>query len=151
VNELAELHRFNTWANRSLIAGLRKLSVEQLDERPEDRYNSIIGVMAHLAQVELSYLRLMRDEEREPVQPMPLDELEALLERTGAGLREIAETRPLDSTFRIPWFERDFTLAQGLRQVLTHSMNHRADVNHWLPRYGVESTDQDYIDMARAE
>ena len=42
-------------------------------------------------------------------------------------------------------------MPQCLRQVLTHSANHRADVNGWLPRFGVDSTDQDYIDLVLSE
>jgi hypothetical protein len=30
-------------------------------------------------------------------------------------------------------------------------MNHRADVNQWLPWFGVESTPQDYIRLALSE
>jgi hypothetical protein len=59
-----------------------------------------------------------------------------------------ARSRPLVEGVAIPWFERDFTVAQCLRQVLTHSANHRADINQWLPRFGIESTDVDYIDLA---
>jgi hypothetical protein len=80
-----------------------------------------------------------------------LDAVERVLAHTGRGLVELAETMPLDGTFHIPWFARDFTLATGLRQVLTHSGNHRADVNQWLPRFGVESADVDYIGLALAE
>jgi hypothetical protein len=39
----------------------------------------------------------------------------------------------------------------GLRQVLTHSANHRADVNQWLPRFGVDSASVDYIALALTE
>jgi len=35
--------------------------------------------------------------------------------------------------------------------VLTHSANHRADVNQWLPWLGVESTDQDYMNLVLSE
>jgi uncharacterized damage-inducible protein DinB len=42
-------------------------------------------------------------------------------------------------------------VAAGPRQVLTHSANHRADVNQWLPRFGVESAIVDYIGLALAE
>jgi uncharacterized damage-inducible protein DinB len=35
--------------------------------------------------------------------------------------------------------------------VLTHSANHRADINQWLPQFGVESARLDYIDLALAE
>ena len=80
-----------------------------------------------------------------------LEQVERLLGETGAGLTELADSGRLTETFHIPWFDRDVTVATGLRQVLTHSMNHRADVNQWLPSYGVESARLDYIALALAE
>jgi uncharacterized damage-inducible protein DinB len=151
VSELAELHRFNAWANRSLLAGVRRLQPEQLEERQEEMYGTIAGVLSHLAQVEAAYLAMMREEPFEPIEGRSLEVVEESLRRSGDGLVELAESAPLDATFHIPWFERDFTAAQGLRQVLTHSGNHRADVNQWLPRFGVESTVQDYILFAQTE
>jgi uncharacterized damage-inducible protein DinB len=152
MEELAELHRFNAWANRSLLAGVRQLSAEQLDEQREGMYETVRGVLVHLTQVEHSYLRMIRDEPREQLSwELPLDEIERLLEETDAGLIQAASSAAADQRVRIPWFERDFTVPQMLRQVLTHSANHRADLNGWLPRFGVESTDQDYIDLVREE
>jgi uncharacterized damage-inducible protein DinB len=152
MEELAELHRFNAWANRSLLAGIRRLSAEQLDERRDGMYDSVRGLLSHLAQVELVYLRMIRGLAPERLGPeLTLEEIDAALADTGAGLVEEARSRSPEQRVRIPWFEREFAVAQCLRQVLTHSANHRADVNGWLPRFGVESTDQDYIDLALTE
>lgn len=151
MTELAELYRFNVWANRNLMAGVRKLRPDQLQECRDGMYRSIISVLSHLAGVELGYLSLIRSEKYERRVERPLDEIEKLLEQTSAGLIEVAQSWPLHATFHIPWFERDFTVAQGLRQVLSHSASHRADVNQWLPQFGVESTEQDYILMVLKE
>jgi uncharacterized damage-inducible protein DinB len=150
MQELAELHRFNAWANRRLLAAVRRLEPELLQERREGMYNTILGVLSHLAGVELGYLCLMRSQPFEPPSGK-LDDVERALEEAGEGLIELARRGPLDGTFHIPWFDRDFTIAQGLRQVLTHSINHRADVNQWLPSFGLESTERDYIDLVLAE
>jgi|SRR5215472_6819180 len=152
MEELAELHRFNVWANRSLLAGVRRLAAEQLEEQQEGMYDSIRGVLWHLALVQFVYLRMIRQEEVErPARDLPLDGIERLLEEAGSGLVEAARSIPSEQRVPIPWFGRDFSVAQCLRQVLTHSANHRADVNQWLPRFGVESTDVDYIDLALTE
>jgi uncharacterized damage-inducible protein DinB len=150
VDELAELHRFNAWANRRLLAAVRRLEPAQLRERRDGMYNTIVGVLAHLAAVELGYLCLMRSQPFEPPSSS-LDGVEHALEEAGAGLVEVAQTTLPDATFHIPWFDADFTVAQGLRQVLTHSINHRADVNQWLPSFGLESTRLDYIDLVLAD
>lgn len=154
--ELAELHRFNAWANRNLLAGVGRLPPERLDQQWEHRYETIRGVLVHLAQVELSYLRMVRLEERETLSwELELADIERLLEETGAGLVEVAAAVSEPSwearRVRIPWFDRDFSVRQCLRQVLTHSANHRADVNGWLPELGVESVDVDYLDLVLSE
>lgn len=152
MEELAELHRFNAWANRGLLAGLRQLSPEQLHERQDGMYNSILGVLGHLAQVEFVYLRLVRGLAPERLgTDLTLEQIGAVLADTGAGLVEEARSRSPEQRVPIPWFDRDFSVPQCLRQVLTHSAIHRADVNGWLPRFGVESTDQSYIDLALTE
>jgi uncharacterized damage-inducible protein DinB len=150
MQELAELHRFNLWANANLVAAVRKLPPQQLSERREGMYDSILGVLSHLAAVEAGYLALMRSESFEPADNS-LDSLEPSLADSGRGLVDLAATAPMDRTFHVPWFARDFPLATGLRQVLTHSANHRADINQWLPRFGLESARVDYIDLALAE
>jgi uncharacterized damage-inducible protein DinB len=152
MDELAELHRFNAWANRSLVAGVRQLRAEQLEERQPGMYDSIRRVLAHLAQVEFVYLRMIRGLAPERLRAdLTLDDIDAVLAETDAGLVEEARSRSPQQRVPIPWFGRDFAVAQCLRQVLTHSANHRADINGWLPRFGIESTDQDYIDLALTE
>ena len=150
MRELAELHRFNLWANANLLSAVRSLSPEQFTQRQEGMYDSILGVVTHLAAVEAAYLALMRSEPFEPSET-GLDAVEASLARSGRGLVELAATGALDRSFHIPWFGCDFPVATGLRQVLTHSANHRADVNQWLPRFGVESANGEYIGLALAE
>jgi uncharacterized damage-inducible protein DinB len=150
MQELAELHRFNLWANANLIAAVRGLKPEQLTERRDGMYDSVLRVLVHFAAVEAAYLSLMRSESFEPGESS-LESVERSLAHSGRGLVELAASEPLDRTFHIPWFGRDFPLATGLRQVLTHSANHRADVNQWLPRFGVESANLDYIGLALAE
>jgi uncharacterized damage-inducible protein DinB len=150
MQELVELHRFNLWANANLMAAVRKLPPEPLSERREGMYDSILGVLNHFAAVEAAYLSLMRSESFEPGDSS-LDSVEDSLAGSGRGLLDLAATAPMDRSFHIPWFGRDFSIATGLRQVLTHSANHRADINQWLPQFGVESARLDYIDLALAE
>jgi uncharacterized damage-inducible protein DinB len=152
MDELAELHRFNAWANASLLAGVRQLRAEQLTEQRDGMYGTVLGVLWHVAQVQHVYLRLIRGQSHERLpEGLTLDQIEQVLAESAAGLIEEARTRSPEDPVRIPWFDREVPAAGCLRQVLTHSMNHRADVNGWLPRFGVESTDQDYVDMVLAE
>ena len=102
--------------------------------------------------MEFVYLRMIRGLGPERLsQDLTLDQIDGVLAETDAGLLEEATSPSPDRRVHIPWFERDFALRQCLRQVLTHSANHRADVNGWLPRFGIESTDQDYMDLVLTE
>jgi uncharacterized damage-inducible protein DinB len=151
MDELAELHRFNAWANRGLLDAVSRLHPDQLTERRDGMYDTVLGVLHHLSQVELVYVRLIASEPySRPAPSATLDEVEQTLAESGARLVEAA-SGPGEARVHIPWFERDFSVAQCLRQVLTHSINHRADVNGWLPRFGAESIDVDYIDLALLE
>src|SRR5262249_7383839 len=128
MEELAELHRFNAWANRNLLDGIRKLTAEQLEERQDGMYNSVIDVLRHMVQVVYVYRRRAGGIAPERLSPaLPLDQLAMVLEESGVGLSEEARTRSPEQRVTIPWFERDFAVTQCLRQVLTHSANHRAD------------------------
>jgi uncharacterized damage-inducible protein DinB len=150
MEELAELHRFNAWANRRLLAAVRQLEPERLHERREGMYNTIVGVLTHFSGVELGYLCLMRSEPFEPP-PARLDNIAQALEQSGQGLVELAHTAEPEATFHVPWLDSELSVAQGLRHVLTHSMNHRADVNQWLPSFGVESVPADYLALVLSE
>jgi uncharacterized damage-inducible protein DinB len=148
--ELAELHRFNSWANLRLLAAVGRLGPAQLEERRDGMYNSILGVLSHLAGVELGYLSLMQGQFLEPPS-RSIEDVERTLQEAGRGLVELAQSPRLDAGFHTPWFGRDLTIAEGLRQVLTHSTHHRADVNRWLPAFGLESTEINYIDLVLAQ
>jgi uncharacterized damage-inducible protein DinB len=108
-------------------------------------YNSILGVLAHLAQVQAVYIALITGTDRPRVTPTSLDAVAAVITAAGPRLVELSHT-DLSRPFHIPWFERDFEVGQGLRQVLTHSIQHRADINQWLPVLGHESVGLDYVD-----
>src|SRR5437879_4040028 len=113
MEELAELHRFNAWANRNLIAAARRLQPEQLDERRDGMYRPIRGVLTHLAQVEAAYLAMMEGRPVDLPGDSSLDGVQRLLEHTGTGLVELARGDDLSRTFLVPWFQRDVTLFQG--------------------------------------
>jgi uncharacterized damage-inducible protein DinB len=152
MEELAELHRFNAWANRGLLAQVRRLSADQVTERQDGMYGTVLGVMGHLAWVEFVYLRMIRSEPYErPEGDLTLEKVERILEETGAGLPAVAAEASSEGRLHIPWFERDFTVPQCLSQVLSHSIGHRAEVSSWLPRFGLKSVDMHYIDLARTE
>src|SRR5215471_12769262 len=113
MEELADLHRFNAWANASLVAGLRQVPEAMLTEQREGMYGTLLGVLNHVAQVQSGYLRLLRSEVPERLsEDLTLDEVERILEESAAGLVELARTGSPETRVRIPWFEREFTVQQ---------------------------------------
>ncbi len=138
---------YNGWATRQLGGVCRTLPPAQLTGKEEWQYQPISELWWHIAQVERGYLRLMGVTEL----PEPDDDIESLLaasEQAGEAYREFAgglDATEMERMFNVPWFERDFTVADGLFQVVAHSIEHRADIAHFLSRLGYETPPIDYV------
>lgn len=144
---LADAFEYNGWATHQLGAVCRGIPAEQVSGKEEWQYESILGLWQHINQVERAYLRLMGA----ATVPDPGDSLEGYLESAEA-CRDAFVTfaRSLDDAgmermFTVPWFERDFTVGDGMFQVLSHSIEHRADVAHFLSRLGHQTPPIDYV------
>jgi uncharacterized damage-inducible protein DinB len=144
---LGDAFEYNAWATLQLGGVCRRLSAPQLTGQQEWQYRSILGLWQHIDEVERGYLRLMGA----ATLPEPGASLDGYLDSAGAcgaafasfaaGLDDAA----LGRMFTVPWFERDFTVADGLFQVVTHSIQHRADIAHFLSRLGYDTPAIDYI------
>jgi len=144
---LTDAFDYNGWATRQLGNVCREIPAEQLTAKPEWQYESILGLWRHIEQVERVYLGLMGVAKR----PEPASELEGCLDSLAradsiyADFYDNADDSVFERNFHVPWFERDFRMADGLFQVLSHSIEHRADVAHFLSRFGYETPPIDYI------
>jgi uncharacterized damage-inducible protein DinB len=65
------------------------------------------------------------------------------------GLLESASAETLRRDLRVPWFNFELTVRDGLLQVLSHSAQHRSQVLSWLSASGVSTPDLDYVLMLR--
>lgn len=144
---LADGFEYNGWATRQLGEVCRQAPPEQLTNKEDWQYQPIIELWWHVNQVERAYLRMTGG----PELPEPEDTLEGLL-ASAVAVKEafVAHAAALDEpglerTFNVPWFGRDFTVADGLFQVLTHSIEHRADIAHFLSRLGHDTPPIDYV------
>ncbi|MGH2610834.1 MAG: DinB family protein [Tepidiformaceae bacterium] len=144
---LSDAFEYNGWATRQLGEVCRGVPVAQLTGKEEWQYQPISGLWRHIVQVERAYLRLMGVTELTE----PGDDLESLLgasERARAAYVAFAaglDEGGMERTFNVPWFERDFTVGDGLFQVVAHSIEHRADIAHFLSRLGYETPGIDYV------
>lgn len=144
---LADAFAYNGWATAQLGDVCRRLSQSQLSGREEWQYQSILGLWQHIDEVERAYLRLMGAASL----PEPAATLDACLDSAAVCREAFAsfvvglDDAALDHTFTVPWFEREFTVADGLFQVVSHSIEHRADIAHFLSRFGLKTPTIDYV------
>jgi uncharacterized damage-inducible protein DinB len=66
-------------------------------------------------------------------------------------LLESSTPQTLAAPLNMPWFTVQLTAREGLRQVLTHSAQHRSQVLSWLSAQGTPTPDLDYVLMLREE
>lgn len=145
---LAALAEHNAWANARVFAACEKVSAAGLIKE-EGEYDSVIGILQHLVQVEFNFLALAQGRERRGVPEPDLAQLKA--ECSAVDAQYVSHARSLDpqaaeaKKFLVPWFGFEITLAEGILQPLTHSHKHRADVSMLLPRLGGEGVEMDLI------
>ena len=148
VSALTTLAAHNEWANARIFAACSGIDPAKLAQTT-DGYDSVIGILKHLVQVEHSFFELAHG--RSP-QRIETEELSALHEECVSIDRSYVDyTKALDLTnadeqrFLVPWFAFEITLTEGVLQPMTHSHKHRADVSMLLPRLGGEGIEMDLI------
>jgi uncharacterized damage-inducible protein DinB len=144
---LRDAFEYNGWATRQLGGVCRTVPPAQLTAKEDWQYQPINELWWHIAQVERGYLALMGVTQLEEPDA-GLDSLLTAMEQGTDAYREFADSldsAAMERLFTVPWFERDFTVADGLFQVLAHSIEHRADIAHFLSRLGYETPPIDYV------
>lgn len=152
---LTDLYAYNAWANDQVFAACRKVDQSRLDDDAPGTFGSIAETLKHMAQVELVYLLMLRD------QPLPATQeardeffahdlawFAATLAHAGQGyiaLLASAGEDFYDQPLHVPWFDFALTKHDGLLQVLSHSAQHRAQVFSVLGQRGIEVPDLDYV------
>lgn len=160
MQDLIELFRHNAWANArvfDLAVGLDGSLVET--EAPGTR-DTVRGTLAHLVRVEDAYLAMTERRGRESLGPPDaymahgLDWFSNRSREIGAAYARLLESNPpaaLDFDLDIPWFKFPVSAREGLRQILTHSAQHRSQVLSWLSAKGIQTPDLDYVLMLQEQ
>lgn len=148
ISVLATLAAHNEWANQRIFAACSAVSPTNL-KAATDGYDSIVGILEHLVQVEHSFFELAHGRQPRKIRTEELEELReecAEIDRTyvnyAAGLDPV---RAATEQFLVPWFGFEITLVEGILQPLTHSHKHRADVSMLLPTFGEAGVEMDLI------
>ena len=145
---LTTLASHNEWANRRIFDACSQVSPTKLDEAAAG-YDSVLGILEHLVQVEHSFLELAHGRQPKKVRSDELESLRAecaqidraYVEYVGVLDAATAETE----SFLVPWFGFEITLVEGVLQPITHSHKHRADVSMLLPSLGGAGIEMDLI------
>jgi uncharacterized damage-inducible protein DinB len=145
---LTKLAAHNEWANRRLFSACAQIDPARLSDETQG-YDSVIGILNHLVQVENSFFELAHGRQPQWVQIEGLEELRAECARIDKQYREYAgalEDRKAETeNFLVPWFGFEISRLEGVLQPLTHSHKHRADVSMLLPLLGGRGIEMDLI------
>lgn len=145
---LLMLAEHNEWANRLIFHAAVGVLEERLRDEAEG-YDSVIGILRHLVQVEHAFFELAHGRPNSRIGEEPLTDLRERCARLDRDY--VAYARDLDPAdaatkrFLVPWFGFEITLEEGILQPLTHAHKHRADVSMLLPRLGGEGIQMDLI------
>lgn len=145
---LTILAAHNQWANRQIFGACSELNPVKLSDRSHG-YDSVIGILNHLVQVENSFFELAHGHQPEWTHLKELTDLQVECSRIdGEYLEYVGSLEPKDAEtkrFLVPWFGFEITLLEGVLQPLTHSHKHRADVSMLLPLLGGAGIEVDLI------
>lgn len=145
---LTMLAAHNKWANQKIFDACSEISPVKLNS-VTDGYESVIGILNHLVQVELSFLELASGREPRRIDLDHLTELQIECARIDQAYIEyissLESSAVKTGSFLVPWFGFEISLLEGILQPLTHSHKHRADISMLLPGLGGAGVEMDLI------
>ncbi len=148
---LEQIFRHNHWANGLVTAACLDLTPQQLSTSVEGTYGELGRTLAHLAAGEAGYTwRLDQSFDRfrwnDETDPVPsVNELAAVLDRTGRRLIELAGSIPGDReiSYEVEGETRSWRAWVILGQVIDHGREHRSHVATILTQLGIQPPDMD--------
>ncbi len=150
VNEpLAEMFRYNRWANVQLLEACRSLSEEQLEARLTPESRSVRELLSHIVNGQLTLVLRTQGRQHEgedrTLQPWPgFDKVIQIAGRSSDELIGIAE-RLQDTEVRLPYLGKVFSFPKRffLVHAMEHGVEHRTEVKATLRAIGVDTPDLD--------
>lgn len=147
---LAEMFRYNRWANRMLLEACRDLNDSQLDSRLEAASGSVRELLMHIVGGEQTFLLRTKGRQhegeltRESMWP-GFDTLLDLERRTDDELISIAEGLESEGEVDLPWQGKSYRYPFSffLVHAMEHSAEHRTEVKLSLKSIGFETPDLD--------
>ena len=155
---LADMFRYNSWANLTLLKACRNLSQEQLKENPPGVSGSVAELLTHLVGGQQTFILRTkgRQNEGEIGRHTPWSGFDFLIEvakTTNDELVRIAEDLDLDHEVGLNYAGRIYNLPVSfiLTHALEHGVEHRTEVKVALNLMGVKTPDLDGWSYAMAK
>lgn len=131
---LAELIRYNNWANQQVLATCEQLSEEQLESTLPGSYGTIRETLAHIIRAEAFYVRILTGQR--PLPPFQWDdkpglaEMKAYAVQVGEALVEaIAQPGPNDLVYEEENGEKfQYQAVVVFIQIINHGVEHRTNI-----------------------
>jgi uncharacterized damage-inducible protein DinB len=137
------------WADASLLTAVQAHVPSQEDEWLQSTLHHIVSVQRYFLS---RFLDREFDRETERRPPGSFGDLVRLFRATHeeelALVGRLSEA-DLERRFELPFLRTEFTMADGLTQVVMHSQNHRGQCLRYLRKHGAEPPTLDYILWAR--
>jgi uncharacterized damage-inducible protein DinB len=155
--DLAEMFRYNAWANRQLFSACRSLTEEQLDIHVEGISGSVRELLMHIAGGQQTFaLRTKgRQHEGELGRQSDWPGIETVIQiaaSTSDELIAIAEGLKDDEQVDLPYQGKTYRYPKRffLVHAMEHSAEHRTEVKVALAHLGIETPDLDGWNYARS-
>lgn len=149
-SSLAEMFKYNAWANRELFEACRLLTDEQLDARVQGISGTVRELLMHIAGGQQTMILRTKGRQHEGElnrwSTWPgIDRVIEIAEETSQELIAIAEQVNGEEAVDLPYQGKTYRYPKRffLVHAMEHSTEHRTEVKTALGSIGVETPDQD--------
>src|SRR5438874_5805760 len=147
---LADLFRYNRWANLRLIEACRKLSAEQLAARAPGTVRSIEELLLHVVGAQQAFISRTKGRQDEGEDGpgsawSGFDVLQSIAVSTSDELIAIADAMDADPEVDLAWQGKVFRYPMHffLLHAFGHGVEHRTEIKVTMAALGVERPDLD--------
>lgn len=147
---LAEMFRYNAWANGEFFGACRSLTEEQLDTHISGTSGTVREILLHIVGAQQTMILRTKGRQHEGEltrrSAWPgIDRLIELAEETSEELIAIAEQLDDEEDVDLPYLGKTYRFPRRffLVHAMEHSVEHRTEVKLALAQMGVETPDLD--------
>jgi uncharacterized damage-inducible protein DinB len=147
---LAEIFKYNRWANLQVLDACRGLTREQLDVRAPGTSGPVRELLQHIAGAQQTFVLRTKGRQHEGEldrgSAWPgFETLEQVLTTSSDELIEIAESLDIDRDVDLPFMGKVFRFPASFFMVhaAEHGVEHRTEIRFALAHLGIEAPDLD--------